>query len=380
MNLPFYSFLIFLCFAFAGCSSDKDRKAVATPAVDLSQNEVSLTDGQKASIGIETGRPAMRVISGVLKVNGTLDVPPQNLVSVSAPLGGFVKHTDLLQGMKVKKGQLLVTLEGPEYIQLQEDYLSSKGQLEFLSQEYERQRELSSENVTAAKTFQLSRSNYLTMKARKEGLEAKMKMVNLDPILIEKGEIQATVNIVSPISGFVSQVNINLGMHVNPTDVMLRVIDTDHLHAEALVYDKDITAIRVGQKIRLRLANDARERTATVYLIGKEVSADRTVRVHCHFDEEDPTLIPGLFFEGQIEVSNHEVSALPDKAVVTFEGKKFVFVVAGPNRYSLVEIKTGDDEGGYIQVSLPDSLASSDIVFTGAYQLLSQLKNSENDH
>ncbi len=180
-----------------------------------------------------SGKVEQRNVSGVIKANGMLDIPPQNLVTISAPLGGFIKSTELLQGMRVRKGQIVAILEHPDYIQLQEDYFVNKSQLDFLLIEYQRQQELAKENVNALKTLQQSRSNYFGTKAKVEGLQAKLKLINIDATELEKGKIKSTINLYSPIAGFVTQVNVNIGMYVNPTDVMFRIIDTEHLHAEA---------------------------------------------------------------------------------------------------------------------------------------------------
>ena len=150
MNILSKIFLVLFSVVILSCSKSSEKKE-ATLSTDKKSNEVVLTDEQFKSIKIELGSAESRNLSGSIKANGMLDVPPQNLVSISAPLGGFVKSTELLQGMHVKKGQVVVVLEHPDYIQLQQDYLDNKNQLEFLEQEYNRQLDLSKENVNALK-------------------------------------------------------------------------------------------------------------------------------------------------------------------------------------------------------------------------------------
>ena len=277
---------IFISILFS-CSKGKQEKLIDSgiKIESASQDEsVSISEEQFKSLEITLGYATMRSMNGLIKANGMLDVPPQNMVTVSAPLGGFVKSTDLLQGMKVKKGQPIVVLEHPDYIQLQEDYLSGKNQLEFLELEYKRQEELSKENINAAKTVQQAKSNYFGTKAKVQGLKAKLKLININPADLEAGEIQNTISIPSPISGYVTEVNVNIGKHVNPTDVMFKIIDTEHLHAEAQVFEKDIPQLKIGQLVRIYLSNENKERLAKIYLIGKEITPERTVRVHCHLE------------------------------------------------------------------------------------------------
>lgn len=357
----------------------KQQPANIPTEVPTADAEVKVTEEQFKRLGIELGKPAIRVISGVIKANGMLDVPPQNLVSISAPLGGFVKKTELLQGMRVKKGQTIVELEHPDYIQLQEDYLITKNQLEYLELEYQRQEELSKEKVSAAKDLQMAKSNYHSTRARLMGLKAKLELVNIDPNALANGNMRSTVAIPSPISGYVSQVNINLGMYVSPSATMFRIVDTEHLHAEVQVFEKDLPRLKVGQRVLLQLANEESEREADVYLIGKEITPERTVRVHCHLKREDPQLIPGLFFSARIETDKSTVQALPADAVLLFEGMHFVFVEKQPMVFELVQIERGTTENGFTQVTIPAGDASKQIVTKGAYFLLNILKNGGDD-
>jgi len=374
-----YSFAILLF----SCASRSEKNDIENPSnASLPANEVQLNDEQFKSIGVQLGSAEARSLSGNIKANGMLDVPPQNLVSISAPLGGFVKSTELLQGMHVKKGQIIVTLEHPDYIQLQQDYLDNKSQLEFLEQEYNRQLDLSKENVNALKSLQQAKSNYLGTRARVEGLKAKLKLVNINPAEIENGEIKNSVGIYSPIDGFVAQVNVNLGMHVNPTDMMFRIVDTDHLHAEAQVFEKDIPKLKIGQVARIRLTNETKERLAKVYLIGKEITPERTVRVHCHLEGEDSNLIPNTYFSAIIETGSNSVLALPESAIANFEGKHFLFVESDATKhiYRLLEITTGASDNGFVEISLNgNSLEDlkSKIVIKGTFELLNMLKNVE---
>ena len=370
--------LLLLTVFWAACSK-KDKSTETTTAQPTEIAHVSLSQEQQKLLGIVLGQPILRSMNGTLKANGMLDVPPQNMVTVSAPLGGFVKSTELLQGMKVKKGQTVIVLQHPDYIQLQEDYLTSKNQLEFLDLEYKRQEELSKENVTAAKALQQAKSNYFGTKAKVQGLRAKLKLININPQELENGEIQNTISIPSPISGFVTEVNVNIGMHVSPTDVLFKIIDTEHLHAEAQVFEKDVPRLKIGQQVRVYLSNENKERLAKVFLIGKEITAERTVRVHCHLEGEDPSLIPGLYFKALIETDPQQVTTLPNEAVVDFENKQYVFVEqkAGVLEYEMIEISKLKSEEDFTEVALPSSIAGRKIVLKGTYALLSILKNTE---
>jgi cobalt-zinc-cadmium efflux system membrane fusion protein len=346
------------------------------------ENTVELTADQFKTAGIQTGKIETKQISGIIKVNGMLDVPPQQKVSISLPFGGFLKNTEMLQGMKVRKGQVIAKIENPDFIQVQQDYLDIESQLEFAKAEYERQQTLATENVNSLKTLQQAKSNYLSLLAKYNGLTAKLKMMNLNPTSVSQGVITSTVNIYSPISGYVTKVNANIGMFLNPTDVLFEIVDTKHLHAELTLFEKDISLLKIGQKVKFVLANESEERVATVYLIGREIKEDRTVNVHCHLDSEDADLIPGTYLKAYIETGENKVYALPSDAIVKYQGKQYIFATTTEEyHYKMLEVETGNSDNGYTELILPPDfdVETEKIVIKGAYDLLAKMKNSEDE-
>lgn len=364
---------------------------------DEESSTVVLTNAQIKTAGIELGKIEPRQISGTIKVNGVLDVPPQQLVSISVPLGGFLKSTTLLQGSRVQKGQLIAVIENAEYIQIQQDYLEAINQFDFAKADYERQQELAKENVNAQKTLQQAKSTYQSWLAKRNGLLAKLKLIHVNLEEVEKGNITSTGNVYSPISGYVTEVNVNIGKFVAPSDVLFEIVDTEHLHAELTVFEKDVLKLRIGQRVRFTLANESEERMATVYLIGREISEDRSVRIHCHIDKEDKELLPGMYLKANVETGGAKVPALPNEAVIDYQGKKYIFIpVEGEVHkhskeekheneeegihFSMVEIQIGNSELGFTEVILPDTLnKSTDVVVKGAYSILSKIKNNEEE-
>lgn len=355
---------------------------------------VVLSEAQLTNAGVVLGGVENKQLSATVKVNGYLDVPPQELVSVSVPLGGFLKNTTLLQGSRVRKGQVIAVIENPEYIQIQQDYLEAKSQLEFAQADYERQQALAKENVNAEKTLQQAKSTYQTWQAKVKGLTARLKIINVNAASLAQGDITGRINLYAPISGYVTEVNVNIGKYVNPTDVIFEIVDTGHLHAELVVFERDIPKIKIGQRVRFTLANETKERMATVYLIGREISQERTVRIHCHLEKEDALLLPGMYLKALVETGEASVPALPSEAIVRFEGKQYIFVPveetpeAGQHEpdhtegqhFQLVEVLTGHSEFDYTEVTLPENLsAQTQVVVKGAYALLSKMKNSEEE-
>ncbi|TLV02209.1 efflux RND transporter periplasmic adaptor subunit [Dyadobacter luticola] len=373
-------------------AEETEKTAEKQPEKELATNMVELTKMQYETVGIEIGTTTIRNISDVVAANGVIDIPPQNLVSISAPMGGFVRKTELLQGMNVKKGQILATVENPDFIQIQQDYLETGSRLEYAELEFERQGQLSKENVNAKKVLQQAASEVKTQKARLAGLKEKLITAGINLNILEKGKIVNHANIISPISGSVTTVNVNLGKYVNPTDVMFEIVDTDHLHVELSIFEQDIPRVKLGQLVRFTVNNNPqKEHLAKVYLINQKINEDRTVRVHCHLEHDDTGLLPQNFVKAVIETGANPVPALPDQAVVDYEGKSYVFLQRarqaddeGENEgltFEMTEVARGVSENGFSQITFPDNLKDQHprIVVKGAYALLSKLKNSEEE-
>ena len=391
----YFLFLSLTMTGIQGCGS-KDDQADDAQAHAEDANTIELTNAQVANAGVSLGKPGQRQISGVVKANGQLDVPPQQLVSISIPLGGFLKSTTLLPGSKVTQGQVIAVVENPDYIQLQQDYLEARNHTEFNKIDYERQQELAKENVNAQKTLQQSKTSYLNGLARMNGLAARLKMINIDAASLKEESITSTANLYSPIDGFVTDVHMNIGKFVSPTDVLFTIVDTEHLHAELTIFEKDIPKIKLGQKVRFTLANETKERTATVYLIGREIHQDRTINIHCHIDKEDRNLLPGMFLTAVVETGGVVVTALPNDAIVDYQGRKYIFAPASihheknstedasthqsENHFRMIEVTTGASEAGFTEVSFPtDFDKNSDVVISGGYAVLSKMKNAADD-
>ncbi|MEJ5993204.1 efflux RND transporter periplasmic adaptor subunit [Pedobacter sp. Du54] len=397
-------FTAMLAASLASCGSKETAGEETTPAAESAheenENSVEITQAQYQSIGVELGSPELKGLSALLKVNGYIDVPPQNLMSVTTQMGGIIKSTPLLQGSTVSKGQVIAVLQNQEFVQLQQDYLESKSQLELTDSEYKRQQTLASQNVNAQKTVQQARANYQGALARENALKQRLQLINISPSGLTATNIRSQINIYAPISGYVTKVNVNTGKFVNPNDVMFEIVNSSNLHVELNVFEKDAARVKPGQRVRFTLTNDTTEQNAVVQLVGGEINADKTVTVHA-IAKGSRNFIPGTYLKAFIEAGSSQVMALPVGAVVDFEGKKYIFLAketkkdpahkhseeeteaesekAGESHhFEMVAVTTGISDGGYIEVVLPKNLdIKGKVVLKGTYDLLSKLKNSE---
>ncbi|MBS1637169.1 MAG: efflux RND transporter periplasmic adaptor subunit [Bacteroidetes bacterium] len=373
MKYIVYSVLILGLYACGGGKPAESEKNEAA----LGEAEVVLTDAQLKNADLTIGKAATRAMSTSLKVNGVVDVPPQNLVSVSFPLGGYLKSTELLPGMRIHKGQVIAVMEDPAFIQLQQDYLVARAKLEFQKKEYDRQAQLNASKTTSDKVFEQVQSDYQGQKITVNALSEKLKLIGLKPDVLNENSISRSVNIYSPIDGYVSAVNVNIGKYVNPADVLFELVNPEDLHLALTVFEKDIPWIQVGQKVQAHLANDpGHGYEAEVILIGRNLDLNRSTTVHCHFMKSEENLLPGMFLSAVIDVTNKSVVAVPEAAVVRYEDKEYVFLRKDAKHFEMVEVTTGTHFDGYVELLRAEALADRDVVLNNAYALLMKLKNT----
>jgi len=358
------------------CSGEKNTDPIAE--TNGNGNLAILTDAQLKNAGITTGKLEQKAIASILKLNGKIDVPPQNLVSISVPLGGYLKTTKLLPGMHVSKGEVIAVMEDQQYIQLQQDYLTAKASISFLENEYKRQKELNQSQSSSDKVYQKAEAEYRSQRVLVTSLAEKLQLAGISIHKISETNISRSVNIISPINGFVSKVNVNIGKYVSPTEVLFELINPTDIHLALKVFEKDLDKLFIGQKLVSFTNNQPdKKHPCDIILIGKDLSADRNTEVHCHFEDYDKTLVPGTYMNALIEVKSDTSLVLPSDAIVRFEGKQFVYKVKGAKQYEMVEVETGESENGFTSIMLPantDWLAA-EFVIKGAYSLLMLLKN-----
>lgn len=367
-------YILFLSIILSACGSKKQEEP-ATPKPEVA-NLVTLTAAQLASSKIETGKVEEKSISAIIKVNGKIDVPPQNMISVSMPLGGFLRSTKLLPGMHISKGEVIGVMEDQQYVQLQQDYLTTKSKLAYLEAEFLRQKELNQSKATSDKIFQQTQMDYQTQKINLGALAEKLKLIHINPQQVSENNISRSVNIYSPITGFVSSVKVNTGKYVNPADILFELVNPDDIHLNLQIFERDLPKLAIGQKLLAYTNNNpGKKYPCEISIISHDLSPERTADVHCHFENYDKNLFPGTYMNAEIKLKSQQSPALPEEAIVAYEGVNYVFIQKAPDQFLMTAIETGTKENGFIEIMNSSSFDGKTIVTKGAYTLLMALKN-----
>jgi cobalt-zinc-cadmium efflux system membrane fusion protein len=359
------------------CNSDKKEKKAT---VIENQSKVSLTNEQLKNVTIKTEALALRPISTLLKLNGQIDVPPQNMISISMPLGGYLKYTKLLPGLHFSKGEVLAVMEDQQYIQLQQEYLITKSKLNYAEKEFVRQKELNQTQASSDKVYQLADTDYKTLRITLSALAEKLKLIHINPNTLSEKSISKSVNIYAPINGYVSKVNVNIGKYVNPSDVLFELINPLDIHLNLKIFEKDVVKLKIGQKLVAYSNNEINKKhSCEIILISKDLSAEHTAEVHCHFENYDKNLLPGMYMNAEVAIKNNNSFTLPSEAVVNYEGKNYVFIAKDLTNFVLKEVQIGTSEGAFIEILNYLDFKQNKVVTKGAYTLLMQLKNKSDE-
>lgn len=372
--------------SLVSCSGGTNTSAEAKSAEVLPEDIVELRADQIKLANIETGTIQMQSLSGKLKVSGIVSVAPQNLATVCMPMGGFVKSTSLMPGNVVSKGQILAVLENHEFVDIQQNYLEAKNKFEFAEADFKRHSELYKNDVYSEQNLLQVTSDYKNLKALVRALEQKLAMIGINPANLHEDDISSSVSVVSPISGFVKTVNINMGKYVAPADVMFEIVNSDKLFLELTLFEKDAAKVAAGQKISFFINNEMEHHEAVIYQTGKSISEDKTYKVYASVPGTCKNVLPGMYVNANIETSGEKVATLPAAAIVSFDDKDYIFIFDKNKEeggkpfteYRMIEIHKGVTDNGFSEVILPEGFdtVTAKVVIKGAYNLLSAKKNA----
>ncbi|AUC79426.1 efflux transporter periplasmic adaptor subunit [Nonlabens sp. MB-3u-79] len=379
MKRHIYTIITFsLTLALYSCGEQSNPSNLAevesTAAID---NRIQITQAQFEQSNMILGVLEEKSFPNIVSVNGMIDVPPENRAVVNATMGGYIKTTSLLVGDVVRKGQVLVTLENPEFIRLQQEYMEVNEQLSYLKSEYDRQVRMKAENITSQKSYLKAESEYKTAVAKHTGLDKQLRMLNILPSSVRAGNISSVVSIYAPISGSITKVNISKGSYLSPATEILEIIDTDHIHLELSVFEKDILKVKKGQEIDFKIPEASSDTyKAEVHLVGTSIEENRTIKVHGHLDNEEKThFLTGMFIDASIITDSAFAKAVPNQAVVEVDGVFYVLVLdqkEGDTYYfNQEEVEVKSSYNGFTVIENKSSFDSDTKFLTqGAFNLI----------
>ena len=399
------SFLLF------GCGNKASTKTVKVEETHEDEHENSnsatLTEEQIRTIGIEFGSIEQKQLTASLKANGTLQVPNQNKASVNSVYNGVVRSLSIQPGNIVRKGQVIATIANPQFIQVQDEYLSLNPKIALAEQELNRQKELNAGNAGALKNLQAAETELRTLQTRKSSLRQQIVLMGINPSTISNGNLVSVLSIRSPISGVVSNVTVKIGSYVDVSTAVAEIVDNSQLHLDLFVYEKDLPKLKNNQAIHFTLTNNpGKEYDAQIYSLGSSFEGEsKAVTVHARVQGDKTGLIDGMNITAVISLKKATVTAVPSEAIVTYQGQDFIFIQSDGNEdadhkadstkhqedeghkeegvvFQRIPVAKGTTDVGYTEITLLRQIPSNArVVVKGAFFVLAKMTNSgEGEH
>jgi len=348
---------------------------------------VKLNAEQAKVLNIKTGPLAQKVLGGGVRVSGSLRVPPQNEATVTAIFGANVASIEVIEGDDVKKGQVLAYLSHPNITKFQSEYLDAYSQLQYLEKNYERQQKLYEKDVASGKGFEQAKADYLSTKGQVASHESQLRQLGLNPKQIQEGEFYDRIPVVAPIEGSITAVEIKTGQYVSAEKDLFEIVNTHHIHADLMVFEKDIYKVEKGQMVNFTVKTlPGKELSAEIFSVGKIFEEDpKAVHVHADIVNKSGKLIPGTYIQGYVVTDSTEVAALPEAAIARLKEDDVVFVKEHSHDntevYKPVRVQKGEMANGWVAIQLLEKVPdSANFVQNAAYYLVAEMQKSELEH
>lgn len=341
----------------SACSNDKKTMENTSNTAETSKTEepkeeesptiATLTEEQMKTVGVQLGAIEQKELTATIKANGMLKVPNNNKANATSLYGGVIKTLNVQIGDYVRKGQVIATISNPQFIQLQEEYLTTGSRITYAEQELQRQKMLNEGNAGAGKNLQNATSELNTLRTRRASLQKQIQLMGINPNSVSNGNLKSALVVTSPISGSVSDVFAKIGSYVDVSSPVIEIVDNSSIHLDLQVFEKDLPQVKVGQTIHFTLTNNpTTEYDAKVFSIGSSFENDsKTIAVHCRVNGNKSGLIDGMNITGIVSLNNVLTPAVPNDAIVNADGKYYVFVQT--NKKIEEHSEEGEKEGNH---------------------------------
>lgn len=297
--------MIYLMLALlaTSCSSTSEQPASSAGTAET----VAQSDADS------TQTPEVDGVSGATNVanppsfNGVIVMPPQNHVTVTLSMGGSVQDIRILPGEYVRKGEIILTLANPAFIELQQAYLDAAAQTEYLAKEYDRQQKLVSGESASLKRMQQSKADYLSMKSRMEAAAAQLILLGTDTATLNQKGIRTYLEVRAPRNGYVTNMDINAGKYYAAGEPVCDVIDKSTPMLQLTAYEKDLDKILPGSCFTFKV-NGMPDSTFSAELISVDQMVDnmnRSIKVYARITQACPNFRPGMYVSAQITDKKH---------------------------------------------------------------------------
>ncbi len=363
---------------FLVTSCGKKEDGIEVSEAPIESTEVQLTEEQFQTMKMEWGELHTGEFSEEIAVQGTVQIPVEGMREITTYFGGYVQDLKLIEGEEVRKGQVLFTLENPEFLRLQQDYLEIKSQLAYLKAEWERQKTLAQEQISAQKNFLKAEADYQAALAKTQSLKKQLALISIDGETLSPSTMRSKISITSPISGFVEEVMAVPGQFLPSAAKALALISKEHIHVELVLFEKDASKVHIGQVVEFTSPDRPDEvLKAKIKVVGKSINVQRQINVHADLidEKEEGKLTPGMFLQARIQLDPQRSLAVPEESIIEVGEEHYILLQksksAGAFTLQKIKVIPGAKGKHYRAIATEVALDSTAVVLVkGGFNLL----------
>ena len=284
------------------CGSKNNTESVTTeePSDEIAKDSVS-SSKTVSNKDVDAVTSATNV-DNAPTFNGVMALSPQHRATMSLTMGGRIHTLKVIEGQMVGKGQVIATIDNPDFIQLQQEFLDASAQHDYLDSEYKRQTKLAKEDAASQKKLEQTKADWLSVKSKVSASSARLKALGVDPAAIRKNGIMSYLAIRATIGGYIAELNANLGKYIETGQALCDIINKQQPVLELTVYEKDLSLMKVGRGMHFRVNGMGKQTfDATIVSIGQTVDAkDYSVKVYARVKDVRPDFRPGMYVRARV--------------------------------------------------------------------------------
>ena len=362
---------------------------------EVDYDHIPLTAKQVSTVDLKMGEAVEREMDATIEAKGSLVLRAQAMGDVASLMGGIVKSIFVKEGQLVHRGQVVATVENTDVVSLQREYYSAAKECELAKADWERQLLLSKQGAGVKRTLQQTRKDYQVAHANLLGIGRHLAQMGISTSAVAKGKFTTAFPLRAPISGVVSQLTASLGSYADMQTPLMKIRNTQAVECDLNVFEKDLAKVKVGNRVTFSLTNQPGVKlSGTVYGMNQYFNdGSKSVAVHVKMDDASLKtsrinhikLFDGMYVSGQIATGSQRCLALPSEAIVSTDGKQYVFALNGEPKkgeysFSRHEVSTGVTDGGFTEVKLCDHLKAGKKIVTDNAFYLASLTGEHGEH
>lgn len=354
MRLYKHLFLgVLLSAALLGCNNKKSGGETGVAAGDSAL--VVISNRQFEAMQMELGDLREAQFNESVKVNGHIISSVNGQAQVTSRISGTIRGISRELGDFISAGGVLCTVESNDFIVLQQDFATVSNQFNEAKSAYERLQTLYRDSISSRKDFIAAESSYKSLLAQYNGMKHRLSLLNVNPAQIENGDFYRTLEVRSPVSGFITRIDCMIGEYVVPEKMLMTVVNTSQLYLQLDVYEKDIARLAVGQKVQFYNPNNPSEKfIAKLTKTGRSIDPEKkTIVCTAQIESINTNFVNNMYVEADVNVKEYTAKGLPEDALEA--------LTDGTYRVYLLEKKSGDNI--YLKpVPVATGLKSDDLV------------------